>query len=526
MSIFSTVPVKKPKMSAFDLSYNNYFTCDMGELIPAFVLPIVPSDRIEYSPTFQVRFAPMLNPVYADIYAKVECFFVPYRLVWDHWKNFITGISQSSQSGPDGVVPSNVPTVNVASSWSGSAPTSSQLDGARLADFLGALGFYRIVKSKSTWSDIDIRYTFNCLPFRAYTLIWNEFYRDEFVDPSFVYGVNGTTGLFDIGSGYPTLDNYGIFRRRWQKDYFTTATPNPQYGAVAAGVDVSVTGSAIGNLSGFFSVAQFRVANSLQKFLERTNIGGGRYNEFILAHFGCMPTDATIQRPEFLGSVTAPVQVMAISQTSGVAEDNSASKGNALGAQAGQMSAVGTKLCFRRSFKEYGVILGLFSVFPKPVYSDGLSRYLMAGVPSFDSTVDPMTGIKSYGSRFDFGFPEFAGVGDQYVLQSELATAAVAETTIAGFGYQQRYAEFKMNFDQVHGDFSLSESGLAQYTFARFFSGYQNLTSNFLECTPRADCFVLRSSDQFSSTVNQCWVQLRNNVRAIRPFPKFSTPTL
>ncbi len=511
MSIFSSVPVKKPRMSAFDLSYNNYFTCDMGELIPAFVMPIMPGDRVQYAPTFQVRFAPMVNPVFADIYAKVECFFVPYRLVWDYWKTYITDCPDIFS---DDKIPSYVPCIVLGNGRAGQIPTSNELDASRLVDYLGGVGFYRYVKSLDVWpSDSDL-FDFNCLPFRAYTLIWNEYYRDEFIEPAYNYGVNGDAdNKFNIGSGSVALSEYGIFRRRWRKDYFTTATPTPQYGDTASGVDVQISGTSVTNLKGKFTIAQFRVANALQRFLEKTNIGGGRYNEFILAHFGCMPTDATIQRPEFLGSVLAPVQVMSVSQTSQVSDDSSsATKNNVLGSQAGQMSAVGTKLCFRRSFKEYGVILGLFSVFPKPVYSDGINRYLFCGTP--------------YSDRFAFGFPEFAGVGDQEIYKFELKAESYLNNGREVFGYQQRYSEFKFNNDEVHGDFALTDSGLSQYTFARFFSASPSLNSDFLECVPRADCFVLRNSDTSTNNVNQCWVQLRNNVKAIRPLPKFSTPTL
>lgn len=514
MPIFNTVLVKKPQMSAFDLSYNNYFTCDMGELIPALVLPVMPSDRIQYAPTFQVRFAPMVNPVFADIYAKVECFFVPYRLLWDSWKSYITGFDESLNSTS---VPTKVPFVHTHSITTGGTLSDDFLDGVRLADFLGAKGLYRMLTG-STLVDDYSHIEFNCFPFRAYTLIWNEYYRDEFVDTAHRIGVHDSyIGSLDITSVDRLIDSYGIFRRRWQKDYFTTATPTPQLGSDASGVQVTISGTEVSDLKGFFSVAQFRVANALQRFLERTNIGGGRYNEFILAHFGCMPTDATIQRPEFLGSVTAPVQVSAVTQTS-QALPNVSSKSNTLGAQGGIASAVGTNMCFRRSFQEYGVILGLFSVFPKPVYSDGVSRYLACGVK---------------GSRFDFGFPEFAGIGDQQIDKSELSTFLYTSYG-SGFGYQQRYSEFKFMNDEVHGDFSLIDSGLAQYTFARFFSTTESghwtpvLNSDFLECTPRADCFVLsyKSNSVTSTTVNQCWVQLRNNIKVIRALPKFSTPTL
>lgn len=518
MSLFSTVPVKKPQMSAFDLSYNNYFTCDMGELIPALVLPVMPADRIQYAPTFQVRFAPMLNPVFADIYAKVECFFVPYRLLWEHWKTYITGVNQLGASEVN--VPQRIPCVD--SKVGGLQVTSEMvLKSFRFADFLGASGSYRLAKTDAkvtptpSFSSVD-EFQFNCFPFRAYTLIWNEYYRDEFVDKprevGFSFSFPDGDGELDTSSIDMSLYDYAIARRRWQKDYFTTATPYPQLGADASGVQVTISGTEVADLKGFFSVAQFRVANALQRFLERTNIGGGRYNEFILAHFGCMPTDATIQRPEFLGSVTAPVQVSAVTQTS----SGSGESHDTLGAQGGNASAVGTNMCFRRSFQEYGIILGLFSVFPKPVYADGVSRYLACGVK---------------GSRYDFGFPEFAGIGDQAIYKYELSTYNYAvDTTSQEFGYQQRYAEYKFMNDQVHGDFSVIDSGLAQYTFARFFTSgddghwIPNLNSDFLECTPRADCFVLDSSS--GTVVNQCWVQLRNNIKVIRALPKFSTPTL
>ena len=519
MSIFTTVPVKKPRMSAFDLSYNNFFTCDMGELIPAFKMHIVPGDRVQYSPTFQVRFAPMLNPIFGDIYAKMECFFVPYRLLWDKWKDYITGVSQSG-----GSVPTSVPAVD---GNSGSIDDNS-LDGLRLCDYFGAVGFYRYISSKAEWPSDSTSFTFCCFPFRAYTLVWNEYYRDEFVDSPLGIGAHGFSGPLSIDSSSHSIKNYGILRRRWSKDYFTTATPNPQYGAV--GAQVSVSGSATipsdgssGIISGFFSIAQFRVANSLQRFLERTNIGGGRYNEFILAHFGCMPTDATIQRPEFLGSVTAPVQVSAVANTAGAGPTGVPTVSSAQASLAGTASAVGTKLCFRRSFKEYGIILGLFSVFPRPIYSDGVQRYLTYGVKggTKKSSDSP--------DRFMFGMPEFAGVGDQEIDRSELSTVAYVSFGQT-FGYQQRYAEFKFNNDEVHGDFALDDK-LPQYTLARFFNNSEvPLNSSFLECNPRKDAFVVMNYPggnlEKANTVQTCWVQLRNNCKAIRPFPKFSTPTL
>lgn len=524
MGIFTTVPVKKPRMSAFDLSYNNFFTCDMGELIPAFKMHIVPSDRVQYSPTFQVRFAPMLNPVFGDIYAKMECFFIPYRLVWTNWKNYITGVVQNDGtiSFDSPVVPTSIPRIGV-----GMVPAKKPSDclaGARLADFLGGVGFYRYVdsavKNGDTWKSGDDSFYFNCLPFRSYTLVWNEYYRDEFVDAVVPLGAGASSSFssFYVGDTNYDISYYGIFRRRWSKDYFTTATPNPQFGAVGAGVNVSIGGNDINSLSAFFTVAQFRVANALQRFLERTNIGGGRYNEFILAHFGCMPTDATIQRPEFLGSVTAPVQVSAVANTAG-GTGSDVTIENSTGSFAGVASAVGTSLCFRRSFKEYGIILGLFSVFPRPIYSDGVQRYLTYGVKGEKSGDTP--------DRFKFGMPEFSGIGDQQIDKSELQTGAYISFG-QGFGYQQRYAEFKFSIDEVHGDFAL-DSKLPQYTFARFFgSNTVSLNSSFLECNPRKDPFVTISNvgGQSSTTVQTCWVQLRNNVKAIRPFPKFSTPTL
>ena len=508
MSIFNTVPVKKPRMSAFDLSYNNFFTCDMGELVPAFKMHIVPSDRVQYSPTFQVRFAPMLNPVFGDIYAKMECFFIPYRLVWNGWKSYITGSTQSSEYGSSAEVPASVPRV-VAKAGA----TSDLLAGARLVDFLGGVGFYRYVSSNSA---ITTPIPFNALPFRAYTLVWNEYYRDEFVDSIVEQGVFGPKGPLYVDSLDSSLAVYGLFRRRWSKDYFTTATPTPQFGDTASGVQVSISGTDVSSLSGFFTVAQFRVANALQRFLERTNIGGGRYNEFILAHFGCMPTDATIQRPEFLGSVTAPVQVSAVANTAG-GTGSDATIENSTGSFAGVASAVGTSLCFRRSFKEYGVILGLFSVYPRPIYSDGVQRYLCYGVKL--GSLEP--------DRFEFGMPEFSGVGDQVIHSWELYTPSYVSASAIDFGYQQRYAEYKFNHDEVHGDFALDDK-LPQYTFARFFSSFPPLNSSFLECNPRKDPFVVTSNSggASSTTVQTCWVQLRNNVKAIRPFPKFSTPTL
>ena len=331
--VFSNVRNLRLGRSMFDLSYEKKLTCDMGQLIPIMCDEVVPGDTFEIANEVLIRLQPLVAPIMHEINVYTHYFFVPYRILWDDWEEFITG-------GPEGdstvVLPRwTSPTTTVGSLW----------------DYLG----FPTGITPAAPFPIDF-------PRRAYNRVWNEYYRDETLQDEV------------------SEDNQVILNRAWEKDYFTSSLPWRQRGTAPAiplsgsGVaefnmglpyDVPVrigdfTGSAYGNLQSqaisagvtvtelqrnatgvaipagkpinaeinpstfatwlasnsvdltsitSFDVSDLRLAFQTQKWLERNARAGARYTEFLKAHFGVAPRDARLQRPEYIGGSKSPVIV-------------------------------------------------------------------------------------------------------------------------------------------------------------------------------------------------------------------------
>ena len=387
--------------------------------------------------------------------------------------------------------------------------------------------------------DDPAQFEFSELPFRAYQLIYNEYYRDQnLISPNPVKLSSGiTSNLSEI------WDLCRLQKRAWEKDYFTSALPFAQKGtALALPVDsytgyanvvgdnttpkfqgdhahlqTDVNGSLVDanhsyvsmkfvtdsntglktDLSGVTAgtVNELRQAFSIQKWLEKNARGGTRYVEQILAHFGVRSDDARLQRPEYLGGGKTPVVVSEVLQNS--ASTETSPQGN----MAGHGISVGNTNSFTASFKEHGFIIGIMSVLPRTSYQNGLPRHLQ----KFD--------------KFDYFWPDLANIGEQEVRFSELYydfedTTDNKET----FGYQPRYAEYRFAPDTVHGDFT---TNLDFWHMGRKFSHTNKpmLNESFVTANPTKRIFAVDDPSSHSLLV-----QTYSNVTAIRPLPKFGTP--
>jgi hypothetical protein len=387
---------------------------------------------------------------------------------------------------------------------------------------------------------IGVDYSFNVLPFRAYQLIYNEYYRDQTLqsEVEFSRGSVVPDGDFDVLS---------VLRRRaWEKDYFTSALPWPQRGGdvmMPIGGDAPITfhpelsdrrplfrsdsggsssgslaqaggsypmiltegspnvplsydpgGSLIVDLSSATSttVNEFRRAIRLQEWLEKNARAGSRYIEQILSHFGVKSSDARLQRPEYLGGGKSPVVISEVLQTSST--DDTTPQGN----MSGHGVAVGNTHGFEKFFEEHGFVFGIMSVLPRTSY--------FQGIPKVFSKFD----------KFDYFWPSFAHLGEQPILNKELN---VKTTTPEGvFGYTPRYAEYKFGRNSVHGDF---RSSLMFWHMARNLSTSPVLSGQFVESDPTHRIFAVESPD-----VHKLYAHVYHNFRAIRPMPKFGTPTI
>ena len=210
MSIFDkTVITRKMKRTKFNLSYQNLLTCNMGSLVPIFCKEVLPNDTFSISSSAFLRFAPMLKPIFSNIKTSIHFWYVPNRLVWKNWNKFITG--DKLDDGNDPVQPYCVYANGIARST--------------LADYLGlpanTLKFNETLGQFEEQININPNTKVSMLPFRAYALIWNNFYRDQELQEEVPVSLE---------DGLDTTTNKELLNRAWRKDYFTSARPQAQYG--------------------------------------------------------------------------------------------------------------------------------------------------------------------------------------------------------------------------------------------------------------------------------------------------------
>lgn len=532
--MFNSVLFRKPKRNVFNLSHEVKLTGKFGELIPFMCTDVVPGDTFQVNSQSLIRAASMLSPIMHRVNVYTHFFFVPNRLLWNNWENFITG-------GEDGNAEPVFPTINL---------TQPFLFPRSLADYLG------ITTAINDDGSIGTTLSVSALPFRAYALIWNEYYRDQNLQPELNISKE---------DGPDTTTPKRLLIRCWEKDYFTSALPWTQRGGEASvplgdraevylkGVEggqvpsqlLRLTGgtqppagdlkvASVSNVNSAMHVApdsggiiqrvnldphgsmyadlstaepvtinELRRAVALQRWLENNARGGSRYIEQIFAHFGVKSSDARLQRPEFLGGGKTPLNISEVLQTS---ESTAESP---LADMAGHGIALGNTNKFKKYFEEHGYVFGIMSIMPRTNYMQGVPRHFT----KFD--------------RFDYYFPEFAHLGEQPVYNSELYVPSAVTNAPLGeasgtFGYQSRYCEYKYIPSTIHGEFRTS---LDFWHLARKFKNQPTLNSGFVECDSDAE----ELGRIFPVTVgedSQFYVQIYNDVKAVRPMPKHVIPGL
>jgi hypothetical protein len=504
------------------LSHGVKLSCNMGQLIPFVCEEVLPGDTWKMSTESLVRFAPLVAPIMANVQVYTHFFFVPNRLIWDNWEKFIT-------SAP------NAQDIPVHPYVEFSSPQSI----GSLVDYLGLpTGVSNIGK-------------INSLPFRAYQLIYNEYYRDQNVEDELkIPRGDGSDDASEVWSVIGTLRN-----RCWKKDYFTSALPFVQRGPEATlplGGDAPVTvhpsgtlvlkqNLGINNLSqplvaasargeggvsikdGFYSpgttddqastyyaglrgtadlseasavsINELRRANALQKWLEISARVGARYKEQLLGFFGVVSKDARLQRPEYLGGGVSPVVVSEVLQTSSTSENSPQAN------MAGHAISAGTTYQFKKYFTEHGYLIGIMSVIPDATYQQGIPKRFL------------------HLDNMDYAFPQFAHLGEQPILYKEIYVGEGDGNGV--FGYTPRYAEYKYEPSRVHGDFRTT---LNFWHLGRIFANRPALNSDFMHVNP-ADLERIFAVNDKGET-QKLWIQMYNHCYAKRVLPKYGTPQL
>lgn len=552
--IFDSVFTPKPPRNKFDLSNDRYGTYKIGPLYPICTIPVIPGDKFRIDQEMLVRAMPMVSPTYGTLKVYTHYFFVPNRLVWKDWEDFITGGEDGNYVG----ISKSVPLKSLFDAFVGEEVSlSSSLSPGGLFDHL--YGFCFPVGTKA--GSINDTTPIDLTPLVMYALICNEYYRDQNVDfdlspliKSFYESNTLSDVIQSVYNLVIRLSNYGtssvgkgaLFIRRYIKDYFTSALPFTQRGGEVTlpitgdvlidqdssvnGVqfkgsstmseDINVTtgdgGSAFalqangqnlsynsglkGDLSNVVSatINDLRRAIALQRFFEISARGGSRYIEQILAHFHVRSSDARLQRPEYIGGGVTDLTVGEVFQTSATEEGIPTPQGNI----AGRGVAYGRANKTYFSSEEHGYIIGIMSIMPPAVYYQGIDSI-------FTKT-----------DRLDYPWPSFGNLGEQEIKKSELYVDFIngVDNSEALFGYTPRYSEYKYRKDTLHGEM---RNTMQYWTWARELSpsgGSPNLNSDFLAVPEISGPFAAPKEDPFV-----IWIS--SNISALRELPYYGTPS-
>lgn len=555
-SIFSSITLKKPKKSKFNLSHEVKLSCDIGQLVPTMCLEAMPGDRFKLRTESLVKFAPLVAPIMHRLNVKHYFFKVPLRLLWDGFEDFITG-------GPDGKAAPAFPKIHFSGSDFNDAAVKKLFSNGSLADYLGmpTLG------KDYPYQGIADNYV-SALPFRAYQLVYNEYFRDQNLQPEIDIDFGSGDYFFHNGSQPSSykqqlIDLMTLRFKGWEKDYLTSALPFAQRGdavslpikgstvdinfnsalsshgskVVDPGTDnwstlsISPTNPTVmankpanhatdaevqidnsETLEGSVKEASadinaLRLATRAQRWLEIAARTGARYIEQIFGHFGVKSSDARLQRPEYLGGSSAPVMIGEVLQTS--ASDSVTPQAN----MAGIAQSASSNYIFRTFCEEHCFIIGVMCILPRTAYFQGMPRKFLKF------------------NKFDYFWPEFQYLGEQKISSCEVNWDFNVNTDTQldeEFGYQRRYAEYMYEASSVHGDFrDMSAGGLAVWHMARYFtpSSPVLLNGSFVSTEPSLAAnnriFAYEGTD-----VNHLYVQLYHDLRAVRPIDRDASPML
>lgn len=578
---FSLLPSANIQRSKFDRSQSVKFTFNVGELIPFYVDEVLPGDTMQIKTSKMVRLQTPSTPIMDDLYLDTYYFFVPNRLVWDHWKEF-NGENNNSKWIPS--TEYRVPQLKFPA-FKGTAidgDMASYKDNyiffspGSVADYMGLparngpeIGNYPVPITYfplSTGSSTDFP-TFNALPFRAYALICNEWFRDENLqDPLFIdTGDTDYEGWFDNGN--LTLDNFKSannfssvtqaerdlkspvfggkpFIASKYHDYFTSALPSPQKGAnVSVPVSSILSGDGLAkaqlvdessstgyyiirNSSGALvtstsdvnalytnslveggagiDINSLRLAFATQAQYERDARGGTRYTEIIRSNFGVISPDSRLQRPEYLGGNHIRLNVNQVVQQSGEVGSN----GSFLGDTGAFSATADSHGDFIQSFTEHGFIIGVCCARYNHSYQNGAERFWFRK------------------SRFDYYLPAFANLGEQPIKQAEIYIGnKVGNQTLfsnSTFGYQEAWADYRFKPNRVAGEM---RSGIANsldiWHLADNYSSMPYLSADWIKEDKNNVDRVLTVSSKVS---NQLLADFYIDNISTRPIPMYSIP--
>lgn len=543
--------------SIFNMDHSVKWSCDIGEVIPFDCFEVLPGDTFTVDTSKVIRLQPMVAPIMDEILVDTYWFFVPHRLVWNHWTNFM-GENTESAWAPE--VEYNIPTIQ--------APEGGFKVGT-IADYMGVPPM-----ALSQGATLKV----SALPFRSYALICDQWFRSEalqdpvhvFVDDTNRIGVNTDDQVTDIELGGKPFIACKL------PDYFTMCLPSPQRGdpvtipvanpsdrylpvitnnvkdhpynagntkqvgmtpprmtylnnqtnkftdlasgykypvnASSEGLTLMQSTTTAGALTPYFdnlfadqgsitsvSVNQLRTAFAMQKYLEKSARFGGRYTEFIKGFFNVDSPDSRLQRTEYLGGNRISLNINQVEQTSATQENTTP-----LGDVAGMSVTADSNSDFTKSFTEHGLVIGVAVARYHHSYQQGLNKMWIRK------------------TNLDFYNPVFANLGEQAVQHQEIFCKGGNRGTT--FGYQERWAEYRYMPNRIAGEMrSTADTPLDMWHLGDNYSMLPMLSASWIrEDKTNLDRCLAVTSD----VANQIICDFYIKTEASRPMPLYSIPGL
>lgn len=529
---FGDLPKGKLKRNLFNMKGSNITSFKIGELVPVLCEETLPGDLWSLGAEVACRFPPLYFPAMIDLHLTMHYFYVPNRICWDKWEEFITGETDLIY-----------PTINLGAGVD--ALGNNQLVAESVGSHMG-------LPSRGDATnpvDITIDFAVSAIPFHAYAMIYDHYYRSSLIQPEIVdwelqQGVQiPTSGVYDICFNTP-------LRRTWSHDYLTSALPTPAAGEnvlipllnpdndfplsfrdgadpttsspfpaidarfLSTGVLGDGTNQAYLDSSTFnvfaTDIYALRLATRLLEFYESTNRASFRYRDMMIAEYGIDPTPGVIDEPKYIGGTKGKVVIQDVMQTANTLTPSDDSIQSVVGDYGGQALALQGMKPFRFFAPEHGYIICIANVQPsRAQYFQGMHRKWTRQ------------------TRLDFAWNDFAHIGDQEVLNQEVIWNPFADGTplpndnAETFGYVPRYEEYRHGTNTISG---IMRSQLLSWHFGRVFdiASMPALNSDFLECVPRTtDIFVKAGPSD-----PDIFALIQHNNMVYRNLPKFGIPGL